>query len=104
MGLFDDVLEQLLCDPDVSRGAMFGHAGARLGRSFFAIDFHDDLVVKLGRERVEELVAAERAAPFDPSGKGMPMRDWAQVPPPDSGDPVVAWVALAEEAKDLLRD
>jgi hypothetical protein len=30
------------------------------------------------------------------------MGNWAVVPPPDSGDPVQAWVELAEEAKDRL--
>lgn len=104
MALFDDVLEQLLADPDVAAGQMFGHRGAKLGRSFFAIDFHDDLVVKLGTERTAELVACGDAVPFDPSGRGMAMKAWSLVSQPDSGDPVAAWVAFAEEAKAFTRD
>jgi hypothetical protein len=46
-------------------------------------------------------VAQGRASVFQPGGHG-PMGNWAVVPPPDSGDPVQAWVELAEEAKDRL--
>jgi hypothetical protein len=97
--LFDEVLAILQADPAVNRGMTFGHRAAKLGRRVFACDVDGDLVVKLGRERVDELVAAGRATRFDPMG-GRPMRDWAQVPAPD-GD-IAGWVALAEEAKLLL--
>ena len=99
--LFDEVLEALLADPDVTRGMTFGHRAAKLGRKVFACDFDGELVVKLGRERVDELVASGRATRFDPMG-GRPMRDWAQVPPPD-GD-LRPWVELAEEAKLAVAD
>ena len=99
--LFDEVLEALQADPAVRRGMTFGHRAAKIGRKVFACDADGDLVVKLGRERVDELVNAGRAVRFDPMG-GRPMRDWAQVPAPD-GD-VRPWVALAEEAKLLVAD
>jgi hypothetical protein len=67
----------------------------------FAFERLDDIVVKLGPERVDELVEAGRASVFQPGGHG-PMGNWAVVPPTDSGDPVAAWVELAEEAKDRL--
>jgi hypothetical protein len=98
VGLFADVLDQLQADPDVRPGAMFGHRCAKIGRKVFAIDFDGDLVVKLGADRVAEMAHAGEAAQFEPMA-GRPMGGWAQVPPADGGNPVAAWVALAEEAK-----
>ena len=68
---------------------MFGHAGARIGKKFFAMEYDEDVVVKLGPERVEALVAGGRARQFEPMA-GRPMNGWAQVPPGD-GDPVPFW-------------
>jgi hypothetical protein len=99
--LFDELLAVLQADPAVNRGMTFGHRAAKLGRRVVACDFDGDLVVKLGRERVDELVAAGRATRFDPMG-GRPMRDWAQVPA-GVGD-LAGWVALAEEAKLALAE
>jgi hypothetical protein len=101
MALWDDVLEELCADPQVTPGAFFGRRAAKLGRRVFAFERYDDIVVKLGPERVDELVEAGRASVFQPGGHG-PMGNWAVVPPTDSGDPVAAWVELAEEAKDRL--
>lgn len=101
MALWDDVLEELCADPQVSRGVFFGRQAAKLGRRVFAFERLDDIVVKLGPERVDELVEAAQASVFQPPGHG-PMRNWAVVPPADSGDPVEAWILLAEEAKDRL--
>jgi len=55
----------------------------------------EDLVVKIGRSRVDELVSSGRARPFDPSGRGRPMKDWAVLPEPSSD-----WHQLAAEAKE----
>jgi hypothetical protein len=74
---------------------------AKLGRRVFAFERHDDIVVKLGPQRVDEMVQESRASVFQPGGHS-PMGNWAVVPPTDSGDPVAAWVELAEEAKDRL--
>ena len=71
--LFDELLAVLQADPAVIRGMTFGHRAAKLGRRVFACDVDGDLVVKLGRERVDELVAAGRATRFDPMG-GRPTR------------------------------
>jgi hypothetical protein len=102
--LFDDVLEELCVDPRVEPAKMFGHRAAKLGKKMFAFEFHGSIVVKLGAERAAAMVAAEQAELFDPSGKGHPMRAWAVVPEADGGDPVRAWVELAEEAKDVVDD
>ena len=88
------VVDGLLGDPEVSEGKMMGMPALKRGNKMFGGWFDGDLLVKLGRERVDELVAAGRAVPFDPSGRGRPMRDWARIPQPD-GD----WAELAEEAR-----
>jgi hypothetical protein len=61
--------------------------------------FDGDLIVKVGRERAQELIGAGRAAPFDPSGRGRAMKDWAQVP-----EPADDWPDLADEAKAFVRE
>ena len=97
---FRVLLDELQADPRVAGGMMFGHRAAKLASKVFCIDFDGELVVKLGAERVQELAAEGTATVFDPMG-GRPMTGWAQVPP-GSGDPLEAWLALAEEAKTVV--
>jgi TfoX/Sxy family transcriptional regulator of competence genes len=91
------VVEELIADPMVSDAKMMGMPALKYGSKMFGGAFEDDLVVKLGRERVEELIEAGRARSFDPSGRGRPMKDWALVGPPTDD-----WLELAEEAKEAL--
>jgi len=95
---YEAVVEELCADPAVERTQMMGMPSVKLAGKLFAGVWDGDLVVKLGRTRVEELVAAGRAAAFDPSGRGRPMKDWALVP-----EPADDWLALAEEARDGVR-
>jgi hypothetical protein len=95
---YEAVVAELGADPAVQETQMMGMRSLKLGGKLFCGVWDGELVVKLGRERAGELIAAERAAPFDPSGRGRPMKDWALVPePPDD------WLALAEEARDGVR-
>jgi hypothetical protein len=94
---FDRLIDELCADPEVERAQMMGHPVAKARGSLFAIGLGDDLVLKLGAERVDELIAAGKASPFYPGGKNRRWREWAQLPPPDDG-----WLELAEEAKDRL--
>ena len=88
------VVHELTADAAVVETKMMGMPSLKLGSKLFAGSRDQSLVVKIGRERVDELVAADSASPFDPSGRGRPMKDWAVIAPGE-GD----WVALAEEAK-----
>jgi TfoX/Sxy family transcriptional regulator of competence genes len=91
------LVEQLLADPAVSEGQMMGMPALKHGSKMFGGLFEGALVVKIGRERVAQLLNSGRARPFDPSGRGRPMKDWAQLP-----EPAHDWLALATEAKDSL--
>jgi TfoX N-terminal domain len=79
----------------VSRGSMFGSQGLRTGKKFFAVWWHDQLVLKLPPERLRELVAAGTATQFEPM-EGRPMNGWVVV------DPAADWTALAEEARGFV--
>jgi hypothetical protein len=79
----------------VSAGSMFGSRGLRTGRKFFALWWHDQLVLKLPPDRLAELVAAGTAEPFEPM-EGRPMNGWVVVAP--SAD----WAPLADQARAFV--
>jgi hypothetical protein len=79
----------------VSRGSMFGSRGLRTGKKFFAVWWHEQLVLKLPPDRLQGLVAAGAATPFEPMD-GRAMNGWVVVgPSPD-------WPALVEEARAFV--
>jgi TfoX-like protein len=88
------IVAELRADPEVSEALMMGRPSLKRGSKMFGGYRDGELLVKLGRERVNELIATGRARPFDPSGQGRPMKDWALVPEPDDD-----WLALADEAR-----
>ena len=59
----------------------------------------DELVVKLPRERVDDLVAARTASRFAPRRDGRLMREWASVP----AEHGATWEPLADEARAFVR-
>jgi hypothetical protein len=91
---YREVVHEMKADPQVTESLMMGMPSLKRGSRMFGGHRGDELLVKLGRERVDELVSAGRARPFDPSGNGRPMKDWALV-----GEPADDWVALADEAR-----
>ena len=93
---YQEVVDELVADPDVEDGKMFGMRAAKLRGTAFASLFDGELVVKLGAERVHELVESGLATRFDPMG-GRPMKEWAQV---SDGHP--DWLQLVEEAKAFV--
>ena len=76
----------------VSRGSMFGSQGLRTGTKFFALWWHEQLVLKPSPDRVQELVAAGEAEPFEPM-PGRLMNGWVVVGA--SAD----WPSLVDEAR-----
>ena len=79
----------------VSRGSMFGSQGLRTGKKFFAVWWHEQLVLKLPQERLRELIEGGTAQPFEPM-EGRAMNGWVVV------DPSADWPALTEEARAFV--
>ena len=79
----------------VTRGTMFGSQGLRTGTKFFAVWWHDQLVVKLPPARLTEIVEAGAGQPFEPM-EGRRMNGWIVLD--DSAD----WSPLAEEARSFV--
>jgi len=93
---FERIAAPLLGDPAVSRGTGFGaNPGLRVnGKIFAMLGREGELVVKLPRARVDELVDSGVAARFDPRRDGRLMKEWATFPLALGR----RWGALVEEA------
>jgi TfoX/Sxy family transcriptional regulator of competence genes len=79
----------------VTRGKMFGSEGLRTGTKFFAVWWHEQLVVKLPPARLTELVDAGDGEPFEPM-EGRRMNGWLVL------DESAAWDPLVEEARAFV--
>jgi TfoX/Sxy family transcriptional regulator of competence genes len=93
-----DRWEQLVADAEggaVTRGSMFGSRGLRTGKKFFAIWWHEQLVLKLPADRLAELVGAGTATPFEPMA-GRPMNGWVVV------DASADWPPLVQQAQAFV--
>jgi len=96
---FEQLAGRFVADPDVTEGTGFGSApGLRIKGKIFAMLVKDELVVKLPKDRVDELVAAGAGTNFDP-GHGRLMKEWASVPADSPED----WERLADEALAFVR-
>ena len=96
--LWQPIAESELATKGVSSGTGFGqNEGLRVGGKIFAMLVRGELVVKLPRDRVDELVDAGVAVRFD-AGKGRPMKEWASVGPGASR----RWRGIVEEARAFV--
>jgi hypothetical protein len=97
------LIEAFLDDPDVthpSRGddaKGFGSDALKVHGRIFAMLTRDQLVVKLPRRRVDELIDAGRGTRFDP-GHGRLMKEWLEVGPATDDE----WLELAREAREFV--
>jgi hypothetical protein len=93
--LFWDLAEAMDADPAVSRSTMMGLPCLRHhGRFFASLDRTTRaLLVKLPRERVQQLVRDGHGQPFAPAGRVF--REWVAVADPDER----RWRSLLDEAK-----
>jgi len=94
---FEQLVDEFVRRPGVTGpgGARrrFGSSALKVNGSIFAMLTRDDLVVKLPRARVAELISEGAGRPFD-AGKGTPMREWVVVTDQD----LDSWRGLAAEA------
>lgn len=95
--LYEELTDDLLYDPAVGRATMMGYPCVRLAGRFLASfdDKGQQLVVKLPRERVDELVDCGAGNPFAPAGKVF--REWVAIPNPDRD----LWQELLAEAVEF---
>ena len=96
--LWEPLAKAQLAKRGVTSGTGFGaNEGLRVSGKIFAMLVRGELVVKLPRDRVDELVDAGAARRFD-AGKGRPMKEWASVPASASR----RWRGLVEEARTFV--
>lgn len=97
---FAAICKALAADPRVvspeterQAGNRFGASGLKVDGKIFAMVSKGQLVFKLPKARVDELVDAGAGERFDP-GHGRLMKEWLALPP----DAKVQWTALGREA------
>jgi hypothetical protein len=79
-------------------GSGFGRGALRYRGKIFAMFVRGRLVLKLPRQRVDELAAAGHGIRFD-ANKGTPMKEWLALDP----QAPLSWPRLATEALDFAR-
>jgi hypothetical protein len=83
--------------PPTTKAGKFGTSALKVDGKIFAFLSHGDLVVKLPRERVDELITSETGKPFD-AGRGKVMKEWVAIAPQHSR----RWAKLAGDARDFV--
>lgn len=83
--------------PSATGGRTFGASALKVDGKIFAMLCKGELVVKLPRQRVAELLASAFGMPFG-SGNGRAMKEWIAIAPSRAGQ----WVELAEEARQFV--
>ena len=86
--------EPLMSRPDVNEGTLMGFPCLRVDGGFFATCDHrsGDLIVKLSRDRVQEVIAQGEGEPFAPAGRVF--KEWVTV----SEREAEQWRKLMDEA------
>ena len=98
---YEDLVDELTASQGVEPpqgGSGFGRGALRYRRKIFAMFVRGQLVLKLPRQRVDELVADGHGARFD-ANKGTPMKEWFALAPTSA----LPWLPLAREALAFAR-
>ncbi len=93
----EEIRETFAADPEVTAGKMFGTDGLKVRGKVFAMVVKGELVAKLPRARVDELVGAGVGRHFDP-GHGRLMKEWVSVPAGKA-----SWLDLSREAYRFVK-
>ena len=97
---FDQVVKIFAGDPRVSLGGSKGFGLGALkvnGKIFAMMSAKGEFVVKLPKERADELVSKGQGERFDP-GRGRLMKEWVVI-----GSGSASWTSLACEAYDFMK-
>jgi hypothetical protein len=95
--LFDEISRTLRASPNVTTAKMFGGSALKVKNKVFACFYKGKLVLKLPRDRVDDLVASRGAVRFD-SGTGRPAKEWVAIDPSRGKE----WLALARDAQKFV--
>lgn len=95
---FHEMSAAALARPDVATGTMMGFPCLRVAGAFFASCDHrtGDLIVKLPRNRVAQLIADGVGKPFTPAGRTF--REWVLIDDRDE----THWTELIDEARTFV--
>ena len=97
---YDMIVDALLTEPDVTfgpPGSGFGSSALKVHNKIFAMLFSGKFVVKLPRQRVDQVVDGGDGQRFDP-GQGRQMKEWLTLDPAADLD----WLSLAREARTFV--
>ena len=89
-----NVKEHFLKLPEVQKQG----ESLKIRRKMFAMFSKGNYVVKLPKERVEELISSGEGLPYDP-GNGKIMKEWVIIPEKYVNN----WIAYASEAKQFAK-
>jgi TfoX/Sxy family transcriptional regulator of competence genes len=95
---FAPVVEAFAKDPQVTCGKMMASFCLKVNGKIFAMMVNGQLVAKLAKERVDDLVQSGKGEYFDPRHDGRLMKEWVVLTgatPP--------WVELARKAHRFVR-
>lgn len=92
--LFWSLADPMLASGEVEKGTMMGFPCLRVSGKFFASIERttDDLIVKLPKERVTDLINSGEASPFAPNGRTF--KEWALINTADE----TKWRTYLDEA------
>ena len=95
MRRYAQLVDLFLDRPNVTQeGKGFGSSALKVGGRIFAmLTPRSEFVVKLPRQRVDQLIQSGDGLAFD-AGKGRPMKEWLVIPASSSVD----WSSLTEKA------
>lgn len=95
---FNKVVSSFADHRDVRFGRMFSSSSVlNVDGKIFAMCRKGELVAKLPKERVDELVARRKGVRFDP-GRGRIMKEWIVIPPKKED-----WLQIAKEAYEFVK-
>lgn len=96
-GCFATLVDEFVTNPAVTPpqwGNRFGSSALKVHGKIFAMLSEGQLVLKLPRQRVDALIAADAGKRFDPRRDGRLMKEWVAIASPSPEE----WLPLAQEA------